>query len=76
MTWAQRSHSLLILTWDENDGSGGNQIATIFAGQMVRAGRYAMPITHYSVLRTIEALYGLPPDASAATAPVIRGVWR
>jgi hypothetical protein len=76
VTWAQKNHSLLVLTWDENDGSGGNQITTIFAGQMVRTGRFAMPITHYSVLRTIEALYGLPPHAYAATAAVIRGVWR
>src|ERR1039457_1344784 len=76
VTWAQKNHSLLVLTWDENDGSGGNQITTIFAGQMVRTGRFAMPITHYSVLRTIEALYALPPHAYAATAAVIGGVWR
>jgi acid phosphatase len=76
VTWAQQNDSLLILTWDENDGSSGNQITTIFAGQMVRAGRSAMPITHYNVLRTIETLYGLPPDGYAATAAVIRGVWR
>ena len=76
VTWARQHASLLILTWDENDGSSGNQIPTIFVGQQVRAGSYAMPITHYSVLRTIESLYRLPPDAHAASAGVIRSIWQ
>src|ERR1700746_265178 len=73
--WATKHDSLLILTWDENDGSPGNQIPTILAGQLVRAGRYAEPITHYSVLATIEAAYGLSPDGQAATARPITYVW-
>jgi acid phosphatase len=63
--WAERHDSLLVLTWDEDDGSQANHITTIFAGQKVRAGRYAEPITHYSVLATIEAAYTLPRDAQA-----------
>ena len=62
--------SLLIVTWDENDDSPGNQIPTILAGQPVRPGRYGQPITHYSVLRTLEALYRLPLLGHAATATV------
>jgi phosphatidylinositol-3-phosphatase len=50
-----RHDSLLVLTWDEDDGSQANHITTIFAGQMVMPGRYAEPITHYTVLATIEA---------------------
>jgi acid phosphatase len=76
VTWAKANDGLLILTWDENDGSVGNQIPTIFVGQMVRPGRFAVPITHYSILRTIEALYGLRPVAHAASAPVISAIWR
>ncbi len=76
VTWAKQHDSLLILTWDENDGSGGNQIPTIFVGQMVRPGRLALPITHYSVLRTVETLYRLRPTAHAATATLISGIWR
>jgi hypothetical protein len=75
-TWAATHRSLLIVTWDENDGNSGNQIATIFAGPMVRPGRYGEHITHYSVLRTIESLYRLPLLGSAATARQIRGIWR
>ncbi|HUZ23850.1 MAG TPA: alkaline phosphatase family protein [Streptosporangiaceae bacterium] len=73
--WAMTHHSLLIVTWDENDDSPGNQIATIFAGQMVRHGRFAQPITHYNVLRTLESLYRLPPLAHASTAQPVTGIW-
>jgi len=38
-SWPMTHHSLLIVDWDENDGSPGNQIPTIFAGQMVQPGR-------------------------------------
>jgi phosphatidylinositol-3-phosphatase len=38
-----------------------NRIATIFAGARVKAGyRDADPLTHINILRTIEAIYGLP----------------
>jgi len=76
VTWAMTHDSLLILTWDEDDSSQGNHIATIFAGQQVRAGRYAEMITHYSVLATIEAAYTLPRDGQAATATPITAIWR
>jgi phosphatidylinositol-3-phosphatase len=70
-----RHDSLLILTWDENDGSPDNQIPTILAGQLVRPGQYAEPVTHYSVLATIEAAYRLPRDGQAATARPVTGIW-
>ena len=54
--------SLLIVTWDEDDGSPCNHITTIFAGQKVQPGNYCERITHYSVLATLEAAYGLPRD--------------
>lgn len=73
--WAMTHDSLLIVTWDEDDGSSGNHIATVFAGQQVRPGRYAEPITHYSVLATTEAAYRLPRDGQAATAMTITNIW-
>jgi Phosphoesterase family len=73
--WAMSHDSLLILTWDENDDSPGNQITTIMAGQLVKAGRYAEPITHYNVLATIETAYALPRSGQAATAQPITGIW-
>jgi len=75
-SWAMAHDSLLIITWDEDDGSQSNQIPTIFAGQQVRPGRYAERITHYSVLATLEAAYGLPRDGEAANATPITDIWR
>jgi hypothetical protein len=74
-SWAMTHDSLLIVTWDEDDGSAANQIPTIFAGQRVKPGRYPTPITHYAVLRTIEDAFGLPHDGAAASAQPIAGIW-
>jgi len=73
--WAMSHNSVLIVTWDEDDGSQANQIPTIFAGQQVRPGRYAEPITHYSILATIDAAYALPRDGQAATATPVTSIW-
>lgn len=73
--WAMTHDSLLILTWDEDDGSQSNQIVTIFAGQQVQPGRYARPIDHYNVLRTIEQAYGIPLTGQAATHYPITWIW-
>jgi phosphatidylinositol-3-phosphatase len=75
-SWAMTHHSLLAITWDENDASPGNQIPTIFVGQPVRSGRYPEPIPHCSVLRTLEERYRLPLTGHAATASLITGIWR
>ena len=74
--WARDNNSLLIVTFDENDHEslfGGltdpaakepedrNQIATIFAGAHVKHGFEAPGrATHVNLLRTLEAMYGLP----------------
>ena len=75
-TWAMTHDSLLIVTFDEDDGGGANQITTIFAGQLVRPGRYPERITHYSVLATIEAAYGLARDGGAASTAPISNIWQ
>ena len=69
--WAASHNSLLVVTWDEDDGSAGNQIATVITGAHVKPGRYPQSINHYNVLRTIEDMYGLPhAGASAKAAPL------
>lgn len=75
LNWAMTHHSLLIVAWDENDGSPGNQIPLIFAGEMVRAGHYGQFVTHDNVLATIEAAYGLPRTGRSVAAAPITGVW-
>lgn len=53
---------LLILTWDEDDRTGGNHVLTIFAGSAAQTGGVASTVSynHYSLLRTVEDIYGLP----------------
>lgn len=76
VSWANSNNSLLIVTWDEDDGSEGNRVATIFIGPMVKSGQYNEAINHYTVLRTIEAMYGLNPIGGAKTVKPIKDVWK
>jgi acid phosphatase len=73
--WAKTHSSLLIVTGDEDDSSGNNQIATILYGAGVTPGHHSEHITHFSVLRTIEDMYGLPHAGSAASAAPITDIW-
>lgn len=75
VSWAMTHNSLLIVTWDEGDGSA-NRVATIFVGQMVRPGSNAQRINHYNVLRTIEEMYGLPLLNESAQVKPITGIWQ
>jgi acid phosphatase len=69
---------LLFLTWDEGSSdsgccklASGGHVVTIVAGPGARAGAHmAVPTDHYSVLQTIEDLFGLPRlRARRARAP-------
>lgn len=74
--WAVANNSLLIVTWDEDDGSGSrNQIPTIIYGAHVQPGNYSEPMSHYNLLSTIEQMYGLPKTGNAANAPAIASIW-
>ena len=73
--WAAANNSLLIVTWDEDDGGPHNQIPTVFYGAHVQPGSYNETISHYNVLSTLEEMYGLPKTGYAATAPPIATIW-
>ena len=75
VNWANTHNSLLIVTWDEDNGTAANHIPTIMVGPMVKSGSYATAITHYSVLRTLEDMYGLPYANNSASASPISGCW-
>ena len=81
-----RQDTRLVVTFDEGTrhdvrsccgGSGrGGRIATIVAGPMVPPGRDPVPYTHYSLLRSIEAAYGLgflgrAGDPATVTIPAV-----
>ncbi|MDL2338544.1 MAG: alkaline phosphatase family protein [Pseudomonadota bacterium] len=74
--WSKANNALLIVTWDEDDSTQGNRIATILVGPMVKPGRYDRRITHYDVLRTLESLFNLPFAGEAASAQAITDVWQ
>jgi hypothetical protein len=69
----QSGDTLLVITWDENDGSPNNHIVTLMLAKSVVPGtRDVTPYTHYSMLRTTQELLGLPLLGAAATAPSMR----
>jgi phosphatidylinositol-3-phosphatase len=73
--WAQTHNSLLIVTWDEDDGSADNHIPTLFVGPMIRPGTFNEPVNHFNVLRTIEDMYDLAPLGAAADATPISAIF-
>jgi hypothetical protein len=74
--WAATHDSLLVVTFDEDDFSPENHIATIVVGAHVRAGQYPERIDHYRLLRTITALYGATPPGAAADSTLITSIWQ
>ncbi len=73
--WAKKHNSLFILTYDEDQFTAQNQIPTIFVGANIKPGKYDEKINHYSVLKTLEAMYGLDfPDNNDAF--VIKDIWK
>jgi hypothetical protein len=73
--WANSHNSVLITTFDEDDSTGDNTIATFFNGEPVKPGDYNERIDHFSVLRTIEDMYNLPHAGSAADAMPVTDAW-
>ena len=74
--WARTHDSLLIVTFDEDDSTAGNRVPTFFSGPMVKPGTYGEPVTHYRLLRTLEAMYGLPSLGRAAGTAPIGDTWK
>jgi len=73
--WAMTHNSLFVLTFDEDGHHDGNRIVTLFTGAMIKKGQYSQHITHYTLLRTLEDLYGLPYAGHADTATTIGNCW-
>jgi hypothetical protein len=74
--WAKNHNSLLIVTWDEDDYSQDNKIATFFVGPMVKTGQFDEKLNHYNLLRTIEDLYGLAHAGESKTVEPIMKIWK
>jgi acid phosphatase len=74
-TWAKTHNSLLVVTFDEDDGSQSNQVPTLFYGAHVATGSYSETINHYSVLRTLENLTGLGCTGNSCNKTPITDIW-
>jgi acid phosphatase len=76
MLGAVGRRGLVILTWDEDDGTSVNHILTVFAGAPVIPGVVSgQVISHYTVVRAICEMLGVAPIGAAASQPGITGVW-
>ena len=81
--WAQTHNSLLIITWDEDNGHTPhdttppqNRIATVFVGAMVKpCSSSDVTYNHHDLLRTIEDMYSLQPIGDLAASKDIVGIW-
>jgi phosphatidylinositol-3-phosphatase len=74
--WARTHNSLFILTFDEDDGSSGNHITTLLVGPMVTPGvASAQFANHYTVLATVQDMYGLPRTANSVGVASLGGIW-
>lgn len=74
--WARKHNSLLILTWDEDNGTPANHIPTLFAGAHIQPGNYNEPVTDYRLLNTMESLFALPPLGAAANESPVTDVFQ
>ena len=74
--WARTHNSLLVVTFDEDDFSQSNQVATVIVGQQVQPGDYPEAANHYNLLRTLEDGLGLPAVGASATAAPFLDIWR
>jgi hypothetical protein len=65
----KKGELVAFITWDESDTSLANRVATIVAAPSVPPGiRVGRAFNHYSLLRTVEQLLGLPPLGGARQA--------
>ncbi len=74
--WAFKHNSLLILTWDEDNGMENNRVVTLLVGPMVKVGASAQHIDHYSVLHTVLNFYKLPMLGATTSASGIANIWK
>ena len=74
-------NTVVFLVFDEarrpDSRGGGGRVPAIVAGPLVRRDSNSVaPLTHYSLLRTIEQAWSLPLLGHSATARPITGLWR
>ncbi len=80
--WAsiEANNTVVITTWDEDDGTMGNNIALLVSSGLVNGGNYSTTLNHYDVLRTIEDMYNIPEcgssDSTASAIDMPVAIWK
>lgn len=75
VSWAKTHNSMLIVTWDEANGSTSNRVPTIMVGPMIKPGNYSEKLNHFNLLHTIESMYGLPALGKSKLVSPITNIW-
>jgi phosphatidylinositol-3-phosphatase len=66
-------NTALFITYDEDDGDEDNRVLTVVVSPSTRPGRtVGASFTHFSLLRTVEQMLGLPCLGQACSAPSMR----
>lgn len=69
------NNSLLVVTWDEDDGAQNNQVPAILYGADITPGLYNTPYNHYNLLSAIATAESVTGPNNAATASPITGIY-
>ena len=69
--WAKTHNSLLVVTFDEDQGTTNNRVATIVVGDGLAPSQNKQSVNHYALLHTIEIMYRLQPLGVTADARVM-----
>ncbi len=64
------SNGIIFITWDENDGSGSNQVLTLVLGAK-HATSPSSSYSHPALLATVEDVLGVPRLAATRAVPAI-----
>ncbi|MGW6645841.1 alkaline phosphatase family protein [Streptomyces iakyrus] len=75
--WAMSNNSLLVVTWDEDEGGEDedNHIPTVVVGERVKPGDHDQPNNLYGLLRTILDAYDLDSLGHSAEAEPL-DIWK
>jgi hypothetical protein len=65
--------TVIFIVWDENEGGSGNRVPCIVISPFTHGVRDGTRYSHYSLLRTTEALLGLPLLGHARSAAPMLG---
>jgi phosphatidylinositol-3-phosphatase len=66
-------NTVIFIVWDESEGGSGNRVPCVVISPFTHGVRDGTPYTHYSLLRTTEALLGLPLLGNARSAHSMLG---